>query len=445
MQDDSSKFSAAMGSMYRQFLLGSHRLLREETGAAVVVAAILFPVVIGGMGLGVETGYWYLTQRKVQHAADVSVHAAAGRKRAGDDIAAMQAAAQQVATTTGHSPAKGTLIVTTPPTSGINTGMENSVEVEITESHPRLFSSIFSSEPVKITARAVAQLEGGAKACVLALGKAQSGAVTVSGSTSVDLTNCDVASNSNASDSFLMSGGSISTDCIYTVGTAVTSGGLTLKVCPTVREFASASVDPYAGVTEPANVGTCRSKSVGSPGSSTTLTPTENHPSGVKAMRFCNGLDVKGTVTFGPGLYIIDDGNFTINGGESGSTASAAIQGSGATFYLVGSARLRLSGSVTISFSAPTSGPLSGLLFFGSRASTAGTHEISGSSGSVLQGALYTPVSHVSYRGNSSSSDGCTQIIARQITFTGSSQMASECKSVGGRDILAGQTVAIVE
>lgn len=79
-------------------------------------------------------------------------------------------------------------------------GRESKGTVELSETHPRLFSSVFSSEPVTMRARAVAEINGGSKACVLALSSLASGAVTVSGLTEVSLSGCSVVSNSSASD-----------------------------------------------------------------------------------------------------------------------------------------------------------------------------------------------------------------------------------------------------
>jgi hypothetical protein len=422
-------------------------LLPNESGATAIMAAMLFPIVVGGMGLGAETGYWYLTQRKLQHAADVSVHAAAMRRISGDQKAGMEQAALLVARDSGFQPGRGTLMVNTPPLSGAYTGNRNSIELILSENHKRLFSAVYSAEPVTIKARAVAQVNGGGKACVLALSPTRSGAVTTTGSTSVDLSNCNVASNSNAQDSYLLSGSSaaMATDCVHTVGGAVTTSGLTLRQCRAVRDYAPKTVDPYAEVAEPANVGTCRNRNVGNPGNTTTLTPTENHPSGVKVMRFCGGLDVKGTVVFEPGLYIIDGGTFTTNGGDPNSTAQVQVRGSGVTFYFANNAAVRLTGNVTQNISAPTTGPYSGILFFGSRNATSVTHQVGGSSSSTFQWALYTSASAMEYRGNSTVTDGCTQIVADRITFTGNSTMRSACEQAGTRDILVGQVVKIVE
>lgn len=426
-----------------------HRYGVHNGGATAVVAAMLFPVVIGGMGLGAETGYHYLSQRKLQHAVDASVHAAGARKRAGDTTAEIKAAALHVAIQSGFRPASAALTVNPNYTSAAHPGAML-VEVTATETQPRLFSSVFNNEPVTFGARAVAKVipdPNGSVACVLALSPTRSGAVTVSGSTSIDLLGCDVASNSNALDSFLMSGTSsaLSAGCVYAVGEAVTNTGLTLTRCASVEQYAPLVRDPYASVAEPVPFGTCRNKNQGSPSSTKTLTPTEDHPSGVKSIRFCSGLDVKGTVIFDPGLYIIEGGTFTINSGNIDSSGLVSLTGSGVTFLFTGGASLKLGNNGVLDFSAPTTGPFSGILFFGSRNETGISHNINGGSGSTTQGAVYVPASPINFRGSSKTTNGCTQIIARQVVFTGSSSLRSSCDNAGTRGILTNEVVTIVE
>jgi Putative Flp pilus-assembly TadE/G-like len=60
-----------LGNAARRFLGFARDLQSDQSGAAAVVIAIVFPILVGGMGLGAETGYWYVTQRKLQHAVDV--------------------------------------------------------------------------------------------------------------------------------------------------------------------------------------------------------------------------------------------------------------------------------------------------------------------------------------------------------------------------------------
>lgn len=434
------------------------RWFKDERGTVAVIAAITFPVLVGAMGLGAETGYWHLKQRKLQHAADVAAHAAAVRLRAGDQGPAIEATAKHIASKSGYSPAAGTLTIGASSSPNANPGTQDRLEVVLTETRSRLFSSIFSKEPISMRARAVAQVEGGSIACVLALSQTKSGAVTVSGSGSVDLTGCHVASNSDAADSFLMSGsGSMSADCVHAVGGAVTTVGLKLTQCEKVHENAPVSMDPYASVPEPYPwpgfaCDASGSKNIGSPGQKTLVGTTQMHPSGVRVRCFPNGLDIKGTVEFEPGLYIILSDSFSANGGNPTSTSAASVQVGpavngydGVTFFLANDARLDLRGNVSLDLKAPTSGPYSGILFFGSRSQTGVSHVINGTSDSTLSGAVYTPAASIEYKGNSTTTNGCTQLIANTITFTGNSTMQSACDKAGTRKLLADQTVSLIE
>ena len=435
----------------RRILARARDFRADKSGSTAVIAAIVFPIVVGGMGLGAETGYWYLSQRKLQHAADVSAHAAGARIRAGDTKTQIDAAALNIATVSGLSTSIGTILVNTPPVSGSKAGIAGSVEVILTQVHQRLFSSVFSSEPVTIKTRAVTSMVPHSQACVLALSPTASGAVTVSGTTNVGLAGCDVASNSNAMDSFLMSGTSarLSATCVYAVGEAVTTSTLTLTgvtpPCTKVQTYAPVVRDPYASVVVPSAIGACQNKTVGTPTGSTTLTPTDNQPSGVKSMRFCNGLDAKGKVNFLPGLYIIENGDLSINGGDTNSTSTVELTGSNVTFYFRSGGYLKLTGQAHLTLTAPISGPFSGLLFYGSRTTAGATQTINGTSGSTLQGAIYMPASNVTFTGKSSTTIHCTQVIGLTVTFSGNSSLGSSCADAGTSTIATNETVEIVE
>jgi hypothetical protein len=427
---------ALLRSAARRFLGFARDLQGDQSGATAVIIAVIFPILVGGMGLGAETGYWYVTQRKLQHAVDVSAHAGGARLRAGDSKPQIDAAALNIALNTGLSASVGTILVNSPPTQGAKAGDTRSLEVVLTEVRPRLFSSVFSGTPVTVKTRAVASIVAHSKACVLALAPVASGAVSITGSTNLNLQSCDVASNSNSSNSFLMSGSAaLSAGCVYAVGQAVTTSGLTLTQCAAVKTDAPVVRDPYAGVAEPAATGTCKDGTVGTPNGTTILTPG----------RFCNGLNLKGTVTFSPGLYIIEGGNMTVNGGDPNSNSVVQLNGSDVTFYFVNGGSLKLTTKATLNLSARTSDPFSGILFFGSRTSAGASQTITGSSGSTLQGAVYMPQSNILFTGNSKTSNGCTQVIGLTVTFSGNSSLQSNCTNAGTRTIETGETVAIVE
>lgn len=415
------------------------RFRASDSGAIAVVAAIAFPVLVGAMGLGAEAGYWYLTQRKLQHAADVSAHAAAVRKRAGDSGSSVETAALEVAKASGFSSDTGAITVSTPATSPAFAGDRSSVEVVLMQTQPLLFSSLFLKDPVKIRARAVARLDTVSHACLLALSPTAPGAVTVSGSTVVTLNGCDVAANSNASDALRMQGGGyLTTDCVNTVGGAVTSAGLRLQTCDTVRVQAPATADPYADVQEPEVSGSCYKPDSYNSGSAHLVPTYQAHSSGLPILRFCQGLKVMGgSLTFDPGLYIIE-GEFSVNAGTT-------IVGSGVTFYLAKGASLKLNGGATVKLDAPSDGPFAGILFFDARDSTVAAHQVNGSSGSMFNGAIYFPNSGIEYSGRAGSTGGCTQIIGQTITFTGNSEVTADCQTVGAKPIATSQSVKLVE
>jgi hypothetical protein len=421
-----------------------HRFGVHNAGATAVMAAILFPVVIGG--LGAETGYWYLSQRKLQHVADVSAHAAGARLRADDTPAQIEAAALHVATQSGYSP--GELKVNPHYTSAEYPGARL-VEVVATETRPRMFSAVvagfFLSEPateVTLSARAVAKVDtsSASTACVVALSTTASRAVTVTGASTLTLEGCDLASNSNAGDGLYVTS-SATSGCAFSVGGAYTPG-LQLTQCDGVKETAPLVRDPYAHIAEPAvsTIPCEKNSQVGKPNAATTLTPVHPHESGVYAMRFCGDLDAKGTVNFEPGLYIVE-GTLRM----TSSNPASLLTGEGVTFYLTDGAEIRLTGT-SLDLAAPESGPFAGLLFFGSRSATTANHHIGGNNNSILTGAVYTPASAITVSSNAGAiGGGCTQVIGDTVTFTGNSTLQTSCADAGTIEIVTNEMVSLVE
>lgn len=419
----------------------SLRRFADDTGGAVaVMAAITFPVLVGGMALGAEAGYWYLSQRKLQQASDLAAYAAAVQLRSGRTEAEMRAAAYDIAEASDFRAGDDAMVLSHPPTSGTRAGSALAVEVALNRQQTRYFTLIYDTEPVAISARAVAEVRGGGDACLLALDPTASGAITVGGSSEVVFDGCDVATNSNASDAFSMSGGRVemTAGCVHSVGGVSATSNLTLSSCAAPNTQSAVARDPYAELGEPLNVGTCAPSSVGSNNSATTVTPDETHPLGMPLRRYCGGLDVSGNVTFSQGLYIVDGGPLRIN-------ASTLVTGSDVTFFLTNGATLAINGGATLNLSAPSSGPLSGLLFYADRDDVGLSHSINGTAGSTLNGAVYFPSSDLNYSGDFSGSYGCTQIVTRRVTFTGNSSLNVDCSAAGTRRIPVAETIALVE
>lgn len=403
-------------------LLNVRRFGRETRANVAIIFALTLPLVVGAAGFGVETTYWYYMRLQMQAAADAAAHAGALEKRSGSDQATVVAVAEVTAEDNGFSGANATVTVNTPPLSGPSAGGD-AVEVIIGANADRFFTRLFSTTAVAIDVRAVARFESAAGACILALDPTLGQAANFSGNTHVTLNGCSVMSNSVASNAVNLQGSAtLTVDCLISAGGVSLTSNYTLTGCPAPITSAPQVGDPFADLTAPPVSGTCLNASA------STLSPG----------RYCSGLNLSGTKTFNPGVYVIEGGDFRVN-------ANANISGSGVTFYLVGGARLNFNGNSQSQLSAPTSGPYSGVLFFGDRNSTGGDNTVNGNNSSLLTGAIYFASQSVRYLGNFSGNSGCTQVVAKTILWSGSTSVAGDCTSLGMRTLPAYRLVQLSE
>ena len=372
-----------------------------RSGNVAVMFGITLPIIVGVCGLGADVGYWYYQQRNLQSAADAAAYDGTVALKGGGSSTKITAAATTGATANGWSVANGTITVNSPPTSG-NYQNNYSVQVVLTQNLPRFFSGIYSASTVPSSATAVATYSGSV-GCILALDATANQAITVSGSASLAAPHCDVVSDSSSSDSIDVSGGaSVSADCLVAVGTSKTNSNVTLAACGTPTNNASSVADPYASVPQP-TTGT---------GACTTVTGGQTD---FYQGNYCSGLSVSwGPVTFHPGTYVVTGGGLNFNAGTNAT-------GTNVTFFVGTGQTAAVSGSAVVNLSAPTSGTYSGILFFGSRSSTNGNNNFSGSSSSTLSGAIYFPTEEVTFSGGSANNTVCTQIVADTVTISGTS------------------------
>ena len=382
-------------------------------------------MVVGGAGLGVETTYWYFKQLQLQSAADSAAYAGAIEKRAGSLNSQVVSVATLGATQNGFATSAGTIKVNAPPATGPATNSANAVEVIVAQDVPRYFSAMFSSSSsLHLSARSVATFNTAADACVLSLDKSASKAALFSGSTNLVLKGCSVMANSVASDAVTLQGSAqLSATCVISGGGVQTTSGLTLTTCPAVITNAPQAADPYASVPVPPD--------------SSPLKCNNSNGATLQPGNYCNGLSLSGTVNLKPGVYIISGGNFKIN-------ANANITGSDVTIYIKSGSNLSFNGNATMQLSAPTSGPYSGMLFFGDR-SGSGKNNINGTATSSLTGAIYFPSQEVDYLGNFSGQQGCTQVVADVVQWSGNTNVSVDCSALGMQPIPALSLVKLTE
>lgn len=409
--------------MFREIAARFHRFRISRSGNVAIVAGIALPVLVGFCGLGGDIGYWYYRQRTVQAAADIAAYNATVALRAGASTGEVLSTATASASGNGWDSAIGTITINTPPASGPHQNAQ-SVEVLLEESEPRYFTALFFDSRVPINTRAVATFVYATNACMLGLDKNSSGAVTFWGNASAQFTNCNVVSDSLASDSFKVGGAAnISTPCVRTAGGDVINATLTLTDCSEIVTDAPQTADPYASVPAPPIPGSC-------------TTPPEN--GSYSPGLYCGGLTLNGTANLAPGIYVISGGTLKIN-------ANADVTGTGVMFYLTNGATLMFNGNATMNLSAPATGPYAGLLFYGDRSQSYASNTVNGNASSNLTGAVYFPSQDVRFLGNFSGSNGCMQVVADTIYYTGSSTFQVDCTGSGLGTIQVPGAVTLVE
>jgi len=157
---------------------------------------------------------------------------------------------------------------------------------------------------------------------------------------------------------------------------------------------------------------------------------------------YCGGITVHGNAVlkFNPGTYVLAGGGMSVNG-------NTTMSGTGVTFYNTtgtgGYGAISLNGNSQSNFSAPTSGPLVGILFFQDRSvpGTGAGSTISGNSSSTFDGALYFATTTLSFNGNSSAS-GYSIVVANQLSLSGNASLGANYSSLTGGSPIKGTTLA---
>jgi Putative Flp pilus-assembly TadE/G-like len=392
----------------------------EERGVTAVVTAFALLALMGFAGLAVDVILWELDGRKIQSAADEAALAGAIASSAADNVTT---AVDTVAASYGFVNGKnGTTVV-------INQNYHNlkQIEVTISQLQPQYFSRIFLPAPT-VSKFAVAQPPGApsnGSTCVLSLaqtGKASIQAVNLNGSDTVTLGNCDLYNDSEDSDSTDLSGGAVlSAKHIILSGGYTISNNASMTPNPPTATYVQPSPDPYAGMAMPTYSGCNQTNYNVNSGQTLTASP------GV----YCGGITVNGggTLNLNPGTYILDGGNFDVEG-------NGTVNGTGVTIVLTSSTGknygiIKLAGGSIVSITAPTAGAALGFpgvaIWVDKNAPTA-TDTFNGGTTENINGAIYLPSQEINYAGGSATSiDGavtkCTQLVGFTINFTSNSYL----------------------
>ncbi|WP_411817022.1 TadE/TadG family type IV pilus assembly protein [Hyphococcus sp. DH-69] len=408
---------------------------KDTDGAAAIVVAILVPIVIAGLAFGAEAGYWLLQKQKVQNATDMAAYSAATQRNSGIALKSeLEAVAVAVAAAGGYAGDDTGAEVYMPPIKGDYTGDVMATQLILTHSIPRRFSALFGKGDIQFTTMATARAMAGDLACVLALSPTASGAISIGGSTDVELDGCNISANSTSSSAIKTTGNSadFEAQCANTPGGVDDSHNVLDLDCGNPRTGTTPTNDPYAAVPEPTASGCSSFSDFSRKNRSTNPSPGCYTVSGNEK--------VEGDVNLSPGVYVFDgSGELRLNGNNS-------ITGTGVTLYLGENVSVKVNGSFDLDIKAPTTGPYAGIAIYGAR-NNGGDMDLTGNAGVAVVGAIYAPSADVKYSGNSSGfgSGECTQVVGMTVEFWGSSEFDTDCSNSGTTDITTAGNIALVE
>jgi Flp pilus assembly protein TadG len=283
------------------------------------------------------------------------------------------------------------------------------------------FMGLMGISSVPLSVQSIATTKGGTPGqfCVLALNNTASGALTLNGNASINITasQCTLQINSNNSQAVSLNGNtSVASNNNCFVGGMVKVGNASISPAPQKCEPVP---DPFANYANKPTVGPCQYNNYSASGKQTiTLQP------GV----YCGGMSFSGqvSVNFAPGLYVIKDGVLNETGGTS-------FTGNGVQFFLTGQgAGVQMSGQADWHLTAPSSAgaPLAGFVFFldpsGPSGLAATSSTLAGNAELYFEGVSYFPKQQLTITGNSEvqATAPYSAFIADTITINGNGQLA---------------------
>jgi Flp pilus assembly protein TadG len=393
------------------------RLWKGRAGGVFVYFAIAAPVLIGIAGASIDVGLWYANKRLVQSAVDSAALAGALELRRTDETDAdaihadVETAVNLDAAINGYSAGNGDGIV-------VDTSNSPRVAVTITRPVPGLLSQVVFTEQTNVAARAVARADVN-DSCIWSLNPSSSGAVTVQGAAQVDLA-CGVIANSSSGAGINENG----TGCLNATEVKVVGGTGGDCINPTPGTGIDPVDDPLAALPAPSY---SNPPCINQP----PVTGNGPDPQYLNPGVYCNQLTINTTrkVIFRPGLYVLDGASLTISG-------SSDVEGTDVSFYLtenndIQAENISIAGGATVILSAPSDGPLPGILFYHDRNAPTIHHDLTGGADMQLNGIIYFPTSELNFTGGSTLTDSASIIIADQVTFTGDVHLGDFDKAPG--------------
>ncbi len=358
-------------------------LISNQRGNLAIMSAMLMLPIVLSIGVAIDFSSLHRAKTDLQQLADGSALAAAKEmvlitKNAGSNY---EVAKRYVSAHLASGKARFASITNIK----VDTDDENNLlTVSLTASKKNAFGNFLQPEYSVFETSATAKVLAGMNICSIGLDEINSETLFMDDDAALVANSCGVFSNSTDNHGInLKSNSNLQSGLVCSVGGAKISGGNAstevVTDCPPIE-------DPLQARTGPA-VGGCAFTDFEIKDATQTLMPGT----------YCGGLKVKGssTVNFEPGIYIIKDGILEISG-------HSVANGSYVGFYFTGDdARMKFTRNSTVSFVAPRTGEMAGMLFFQDPVGTAlpsdsppsddNTFKIDSNNAETLLGTIYLP------------------------------------------------------
>ena len=405
----------------------SRRPRSNRRGQTLITFALLLPLLLGMVGLAMDSGLLLATYRKTQNAADSAALAAAFDLINNTSVAVAKATGATYVQTYNNM-ATATVTINIPPLSGphISGTNNSSAYAEAIVSYPYTTSFIQLlgvSKNQTVTARAVAgyhTVPGNGIVALLPNGPG----INITGGVSLKVNGPIIDNATSTSQAlFLSNGGSIYATSVSVSGTA--SGGSAVYKYPSgggssplTRNTGVQTADPLGNLAVPTTSNGVVNTNYGSPG----LTPG-NVPTGLISPNSYNASTK--VTTLNPGLYTglnigdqivnFNPGIYVIMGGGMDISNAATLTGVGVMFYNTASTYnastgvdassptfgyLTIQGGSTVNITgiANTSSIYNGMVFFQDRGNS-NLLNINNGTSALMTGTVYAPAAELNLAG----------------------------------------------
>jgi Flp pilus assembly protein TadG len=429
------------------------RFGRSDEGQALVLTALALTVLMLMAGMGVDVGYLRYQKQQMQRAADAGALAGASARAyngAWKAAAVADVNANGFTTMKNDGTSTGVTILVDKPWEGPFAGQAGYVEVSVSQPQPTFFMKVFlpaDQNTVPVRSWAVASAVAPGSGCIYAMDpNSDPGTFLVNGSVTISST-CAIYVNSSNSSALTKLGnsGTIKASYIGIVGECSANGSIGCAPPAVVSDLSSGQmpVTHIAPVNDPlANVCPTTASCPELIPSPTCASPTGNGKIYSQGT-YCGTISLgsTNTYTFNPGVYILL-GGLSVSG-------SPIINGTGVTFYNTYNAShpyggITMTGSPTVTLSAPTTGDLAGMLFFQDRRVPVGSSgsNFKGSSAQGYTGSIYFPTTDITFEGTPSLSSTATIMLGYKLSFSGNTSIENYTYLSTGGGPITGATLA---